>query len=270
MEASSIQNLLSARVGIIGSGAIGGIFVERLLAVGLPAAQLVASETRPERRLELQQRYRIAADLNAEEVAQFATIVIVAVPPSAGPDVLSEIALHAGPDHLVVSVMGGIPLTYLEEKLPRANVVRMMPNSPSLIGQGFNPVACGERVTPAARRCLDELLVAFGSSVSVPDAFMNMMTALPAVGPTYVLPVLDAMITAAEEYGLDRATAVRCAVATVVGTALTVEYTGLSPDEVKLFTGLRPLRDAEVKGLIAAAIAEALQRMNALERKFAP
>jgi pyrroline-5-carboxylate reductase len=98
---------------------------------------------------------------------------------------------------------------------------------------------------------------------------MNLMTALTAVGPTYVLPVLDAMITAGIDRGLDRHTAVRLAVATVVGTARTLEESGLEAEQVKLLTGLRPLKDAEVRSLIADAITDAVQRMDGLTAKFA-
>lgn len=263
-----MEHLRAVKVGILGTGAIGGVFIERLLALGLAPEQITASETRSERRQDVEGRYRINASLTAVEVAQVADILILAIPPAAGAELLAEIAPHMGANDLVVSLMAGISLPYLQHRLPDTNVVRVMPNSPSLIGQGINPVAYGERISPQARQLTDEFLKAMGETLSVQDDQMNLMTALTAVGPTYVLPVLDAMITAGLAQGLDRPTAVRLAVATVVGTARTLEETGLEAEQVKLFTGLRPLKDAEVRTLVTEAIQDALQRMDGLTTKF--
>ena len=96
-----------------------------------------------------------------------------------------------------------MPLDVLEAALPAATpVVRVNPNSPSLVGEGFNPVTYGSGVTGPSRSLVDRFLTALGASVEIRDQAMNLYTALTAVGPTYFLPVLDAMITAGMEGGL--------------------------------------------------------------------
>jgi pyrroline-5-carboxylate reductase len=104
--------------------------------------------------------------------------------------------------------------------------------------------------------------------VEIDDASMNVYTALTAVGPTYFLPVLDAMITAGVEAGLTREAAVAAATATARGTAMMVAQRKENPEELKLFTGLRPLKDADVRGLVKDAINEAGVRMTALQQKI--
>ena len=101
----------------------------------------------------------------------------------------------------------------------------------------------------------------------VPDAQMNLYTALSAVGPTYFLPVFDAMITAGIEGGLSRETAVAATVETARGCAEMVSKRPESPEQLKLFTGLRPLQDAAVRELVSKAIAEAATRMEALQKQ---
>jgi pyrroline-5-carboxylate reductase len=98
---------------------------------------------------------------------------------------------------LIVSFAAAVPIALLESALPAATpVVRINPNSPSVVGQGFNPVTYGSHVTGAARSLVDRFIAALGATVEIDDASMNVYTALTAVGPTYFLPVLDAMITA--------------------------------------------------------------------------
>jgi pyrroline-5-carboxylate reductase len=97
---------------------------------------------------------------------------------------------------------------------------------------------------------------------------MNVYTALTAVGPTYFLPVFDALIAVALEAGLDRRAAVEAAVATARGTADLVERRAAPPSELKLITGLRPLKDDAVAELVRDAARAALARMVEVERGF--
>src|SRR5207244_7327446 len=111
-------------------------------------------------------------------------------------------AIRVRLDHhpLIVSFAAAVPIGLLESILPAATpVVRVNPNSPSLVGEGFNPVTYGSRVTGTARSLVERFIAALGSTVEIDDASMNIYTALTAVGPTYFLPVLDAMISAGVE-----------------------------------------------------------------------
>jgi pyrroline-5-carboxylate reductase len=97
---------------------------------------------------------------------------------------------------------------------------------------------------------------------------MNVYTAVTAVGPTYFLPVLDALIAAGQAAGLSRQAAVEAATATAIGTAQMVARRAEPPEQLKLFTGLRPLDDAAVKRLVAEALQAAVTRMEDVQRKI--
>jgi pyrroline-5-carboxylate reductase len=138
-----------------------------------------------------------------------------------------------------------------------------------LVGAGFNPVTYGSRVTAQAHALVERLLAALGTTAEIDDGQMNLYTALTAVGPTYFLPVLDAMIAAGVEAGLSREAAVAAATATAHGTAALAAQRAENPEQLKLLTGLRPLKDAEVRELVKQAIAEGGTRMTALQQKLA-
>jgi pyrroline-5-carboxylate reductase len=253
---------------LIGAGAIGGAVIDRLIAVGIDPGAIVACEPREERRQELGGRYAVRASATPGDAAA-AELVILAMPPGAIAAVLDAIRAGIGSGQVVVSFVGGAPLAYLEARLsPGTPVVRVNPNSPSLVGEGFNPVTYGRHATGAARALVDAFLAVLGKSPEIADDRMNAYTALTAVGPTYFLPLFDALITVALEAGLDRGAAVEAAVATARGTAALVERRAVPPGELKLITGLRPLKDEAVAELVREAARAALARMMDVERGF--
>jgi pyrroline-5-carboxylate reductase len=251
---------------LIGAGAIGGAVIDRLIAVGIAPSAIVACETRAERRQELTTRYAVRTSATPDDAAA-ADLVVLAMPPGAITAVLDAVRGGGGGGRVVVSFAGGVPLPYIEARLaPGTAVVRVNPNSPSLVGAGFNPVTYGRHATGAARALADAFLAVLGRSPEIADDRMNAYTALTAVGPTYFLPVFDALITVALEAGLDRRAAMEAAVATARATADLVEGRAESPGELKLITGLRPLQDEAVAELVREAARAALARMVNVER----
>lgn len=263
-----MTGLEGRRIGVIGAGAIGGAVIGRLLAVGVPRDAIVACETREERRGEIAARHGVRATATAAEAAA-ADLVVLAVPPGAMRAVLDAIRGATGPATVVVSFAGGVPLAFVEaHAAPETPIVRVNPNSPSLVGAGFNPVTYGRHARGAARALADAFLDVLGTRPEIADERMNAYTALTAVGPTYFLPVFDALIAVAREAGLDPRAAVEAAVATARGTADLVERGTVPPTELKLITGLRPLKDEAVSDLVREAARAALARMVDVERGF--
>jgi pyrroline-5-carboxylate reductase len=265
-----MQGMQGTTIGIIGAGAIGGALIDRLLSgAGARAQDITACETKDPRREEIARHFGVRTTSEAADTAG-SQLIVLAVPPLEMSKVLAALRDRVGHRPFIVSFAAAFPLALLELSLPQGTpVMRVNPNSPSLVGAGFNPVTSGSHVTGAARDLADRFLTALGTAVEVDDATMNQYTALTAVGPTYFLPVFDAMVSAGVASGLTREATVAAVVATARGTAELVAQRAESPDQLKLYTGLRPLKDTEVRDLVAQALADALSRMAALQQKIA-
>jgi pyrroline-5-carboxylate reductase len=261
-------SLRGRTIGLIGAGAIGGAVIERLRALGVAGEAIVACEIREERRRDLAARHGARTTATASDAAA-SDLVVLAMPPAAAPEVLDAIRDVVRDRRVVVSFLGGVPLAFVEARLAAgAPVVRVNPNSPSLVGAGFNPVAYGRHATGPARALAEAFLGLLGAGPEVADADMNAYTALSAVGPTYFLPVFDALLAVAREAGLDGRAAVEAAVATARGTADLVAERPEAPAQLKLLTGLRPLEHDAVAELVRAAAGAALRRMDDVQRGF--
>jgi len=263
-----MDDLRGVRIGIIGAGAIGGALIDRLLSgAGTRPTDIVACEPKEARREEIAQRYRVRVSADPVEACA-GDIVVLAAPPLEIKKIIQTLAPHVGHHPLVISFAGAVPIDLVEATLPPGSpVVRVNPNSPLIVGAGFNPVAYGSSATGQARALAERFLRVLGASPVVPDMQMNLYTAITAVGPTYFLPVFDAMIAAGVDGGLSRQAAVAAAIETARGCAQMVATRTEHPEQLKLFTGLRPLQDAAVRDLVTKAISEAAARMEAVQKQ---
>jgi pyrroline-5-carboxylate reductase len=145
--------------------------------------------------------------------------VVIAVKPQTAPEALPLLASLIGPKTVVVSIMAGRPLAFLERGLPGAAIVRAMPNTPAAIGRGITVAVGNARVTPAARKLADALLAAAGTVEWVDDeALMDAVTAVSGSGPAYVFLLAETLARAGAAAGLPPALAARLARETVAGS----------------------------------------------------
>jgi pyrroline-5-carboxylate reductase len=170
---------------------------------------------------------------------------------------------------IVVSLAAAVSLVALEDAAVGRAVVRVMPNTPALVGEAMNLVAFGRGVGPAERARVIPLLDVLGVWREVADAEMDFWCALCAVGPTYVLPVIDALAAAAVARGLAPERALEAAAQMVAGTGRMVERTGRTPEQLKQMIGLRTLKEDDARQLFTDAYNEAVAKLQALGQKIA-
>jgi pyrroline-5-carboxylate reductase len=145
--------------------------------------------------------------------------LVIAVKPQTAPEALPKLAALVHSKTLVVSIMAGRTLGFLEKCLPGAAIVRAMPNTPAAIGRGITVAVGNNRVSPAARKLAHGLLAATGSVEWVDDeALMDAVTAVSGSGPAYVFLLAEAMAQAGASAGLPAALAERLARETVAGS----------------------------------------------------
>lgn len=264
-----MEQIQVGRIAIVGVGLLGGLLLERMLNAGLCAQdQIIACEARPERRAEIAARYGVAVTDDNRRAAA-ADAILLAVPPPAVMPVLQEMSSLLRPGQLVVSLAAAVPLAALEAVVgEKVAVMRALPNSPALVGQGVTPVAYGRTMPPAARALAQALLSCWGEAVEVPDGTMNACVGVAAAAPTYLFPVIEALAEAGTQSGLPPDVALRIAAAVVRGSGAAVLESGRSPQALAALTPLQPLRADEAKTLFVEAANLARSKMEALQARL--
>lgn len=266
MNENALQNKHFA---VIGVGSIGRILVGRLQASGVPSQQIVVCDTLPERSAVAAAIFGVRAVALTDDLAPEADIILIAVPPKAALEVLQAVSGQLRADQIVISFAAAVPLAKLEAVTPdEVMVVRVMPNAPSLVGQGMNPVTYGRSVTPEAEGVVEALLRILGETIEVRDDQMNWCVGLSGAVMRSLLPVLEGMTQAGIEAGLSPEQARRVATQVMLGTAQLVQQTTLSFDEIKALTPMETVNEPEVFQLFLAAAREAREKIGRLQNKL--
>lgn len=261
------------RIAILGTGKIGEALLAGLLRCGIPADELCFTEQDAERSAALSERFGVAAVKNVEAAAS-ADLVLLAVKPADIGALATEIATTLQPQTLVVSVAAGITTDYLERHLPAGTrVVRVMPNTPMLIGAGMAAICAGAQATDDDLGSAERLLGAVGRVVRLAESQLDAVTALSGSGPAYVFLLAEAMIDAGVLIGLARPVATKLAIQTIVGSALMLRDSGESPMLLReavtspggtTAAGLRKLEDHGLRAAMSDALEAARDRSREL------
>jgi pyrroline-5-carboxylate reductase len=206
-------------IAVLGAGKIGEALLSGLLHGGRRADELLFTERSPERSAQLTKQYGIKG-LPVAEAAALADVLVVAVKPQDIEPLLDELGPVIRPGVLVVSLCAGLPTALYERRLPdETPVVRVMPNTPMLVGEAMSAISPGRYAGPEHLAAVEELLSAVGQVVRVPESQQDAVTALSGSGPAYFFFLVEAMIDAGILLGLPRAVAEKLVVQTAVGSA---------------------------------------------------
>ncbi|RVW01179.1 pyrroline-5-carboxylate reductase [Rhodococcus xishaensis] len=224
------------RIAVIGGGKIGEALVSGLLHGGHSVRDLVVAEQYEPRAKELAAEYSIRVTTIAD-AAEGADVIVVAVKPADVDSVLTELGkvdLDSDREQLLVSLAAGIPTARYEARLPAGfPVVRAMPNTPMLVGQGAGVITPGRHVKRGHLDLVRSVLGTVGTVTTVPESMIDAATAVSGSGPAYFFLVVEAMIDAGVALGLTRATANELVVQTMVGTAAMLTESGESATELR-------------------------------------
>ena len=225
------------RVAVIGGGRIGEALIAGLLESGRAAKELVVVETHPDRAELIGARFGVRVTDSIPDAIVGADLLVIAVKPGDLDTVLTQLSkaeLDSDRDQVLVSLAAGVPTTRLENKLPAGfPVVRVMPNTPMLVGQGMSVLAPGRYARPEQLAQVTELLAAVGKVATVTEAQMDAVTAVSGSGPAYFFLVVEAMIDAGVGLGLTRDIATQLVVQTMVGSAALLQDSGQSAVELR-------------------------------------
>jgi pyrroline-5-carboxylate reductase len=202
---------------LVGAGKMGGAMLEGWHRLGLKFDQVVAIEPEPAPEIITLGQRGLRINPSLDTIA--AAAIVIAVKPQIAPQVLPGLAPLVHDDTVVLSIMAGRPLGFLEKALPaNAAVVRSMPNTPASIGRGITVAVPNARVSKAQRDLADKLLRATGAVEWVADeALMDAVTAVSGSGPAYVFLLAESLARAGAAAGLPADLSARLARATVAG-----------------------------------------------------
>ena len=197
---------------------------------------------------------------NADVMRQ-SPIVFLCVKPQSVADVAEGLKPHIEPRHLIVSIVAGLTLDRLTKELGTERVIRVMPNTPCLIGKGAAGYAAASGTSEEDRKRTGELLEAVGLALPVDESLLDAVTGLSGSGPAYVFQIIEALSDGGVRMGLPRSISMKLAAQTVLGAAAMVIETGEHPAVLKdrvaspSGTTIAGLQELESHGLRAALIA---------------
>ena len=202
---------------LVGAGKMGGAMLDGWLARGLKPKQITIIDPQPGKAVKVLTRRGIK--LNPKGKVTAATAIVIAVKPQTAPEAVPPLAAYVGKTTLVLSIMAGRTIGFLERSLPGAAVVRAMPNTPAAIGRGISVAIANARISTTQRNLASDLLAAIGKVEWAGDeSLMDAVTALSGSGPAYVFLLAEAMASAGIAAGLPPALATRLAQETVAGS----------------------------------------------------
>jgi len=262
-------------LGVIGVGQMGGALVRGIVRAGVLAPErIVVADADPGRVAALAKELGVKAAVENAQVAEQSEFVLLAVKPGITPGVVKKIADAVGADHTLVSIAAGVPTARLREALGRsqAAIIRVMPNTPALVGAGAFAVAA-PGVAPERVDALKRMLEPLGRVLVVGEELMDAVTGLSGSGPAFVFVMIEAMADGGVAGGLPRAVAQQLAAQTVLGAAKMVLETGEHPAALKdavaspggtTIAGLSALERAGFRAAVVSAIKAAAKRAREL------
>ena len=214
-----------SRIAIIGGGNMGEALLSGILRAGRNAKDVVVSEKAADRADHLARTYSVRA-VPIGEAVENSAFVILAVKPGDVESVVAQIASAANQaepsnvEQVLVSVAAGVTTAFFESRLPAGSpVIRVMPNTPALIGAGISALAGGRFATAEQLAAAAELFTGVGQALIVPESQIDAVTAVSGSGPAYFFLFVEALVDAGVAAGLSRAVATDLAVQTMAGSS---------------------------------------------------
>ncbi|NMA52251.1 MAG: pyrroline-5-carboxylate reductase [Peptococcaceae bacterium] len=266
--------LKNQKIGFLGGGAMAEALITALLQSGLTEPRAIfVSNIRLARKEYLKQKFGVNLADNAA-VASEADIVILAVKPQVIPSVLTDIAPYVRNDMTIISIAAGKTSGFIESFFDvQVPVVRVMPNTPCLVGEGASALSPGKF---CGQENMDQALAIFsaaGKAVVVDESLMDCVTGLSGSAPAYMYLIMEGLIDGAVRLGMPRDAARLLTAQTMLGAAKMVLETGEHPAKLKdmvttpggtTSAGLYKLEEGALRATLMKAVAEATARSSQL------
>jgi pyrroline-5-carboxylate reductase len=269
--------LQGKKIGFIGSGMIGEAICRGIIKSGLVAPNFITmNDVSQERLLHLEKELGVSVCTDNAQTASKVDVLFLTVKPQVIHKVLDTMAHSVTKRTIVISVVAGVTLSALEERMQEVPVVRVMPNTPIAVGEGMAAIALGKFADEAAGKIASQIFSSAGKSVILPESSMDAVTGLSGSGPGYAFVIIDALADAGVRVGLTRQQSIMLAAQTLLGSAKMVLETGEHPavlrDKVTspagtTIAGIGVLEQYGVRAAIIDAVIAATERSGEMGKK---
>jgi pyrroline-5-carboxylate reductase len=262
-------------IGFLGAGKMASALASGFIRAGITSREnIIASDVNALARSAFSETVGAKSTERNAEVAAFASILIVAVKPDQVSGVLREIAPNLKHPHLIISIAAGVTLQKLQSYLPAdTRVVRVMPNTPALVGASASGFALGDAARPDDAHLVARLFSAVGVALQVKESLLDAVTGLSGSGPAYVYIMIEALSDGGVAAGLPRDVATRLAAQTLFGAAKMALETNLHPGVLKdmvtspggtTIEGVHELEKAGLRAALMNAVRAATEKSKKL------
>lgn len=265
------------KIGLIGCGAMGSALAKGMIEKGgVDPSSVYLYDLSEERKELLASELRTNAAISLSEFIPECRVIFIAVKPQDAEGLLYSLKPMVQPEQIYVSIAAGITISFIESCLyAGTKIIRLMPNTPCLIGEGAIVISTGEAVTDEERVWVEKLLEPLGLTIRLPEYLMDAATGISGTGPAYVYLFIETMIDAGVSVGIRRDVASKLVIQNVIGAAKMLNVNTKHPAELRNIVtspagttsaAMYVLEESGFRSCLLKAVIEATRRAEDLRR----
>lgn len=226
---------MNKTIGFIGCGNMAQAMIGGIVSSGLVQPEnIMSTDQSAEKLTYIKDKFGVRTSSNNSEAASFADILVLAVKPHIYSTVIDEIKALVKKDVIIVTIAAGIEIKFIENKFGRSiKVVRTMPNTPALVGEGMSAICSNSQVTTEELQLVVKIFESFGKAEVIEERLMDAIPAISGSSPAYVYMFIEALADGGVLRGIPRDKAYKLAAQAVLGAAKMVIETGEHPGLLK-------------------------------------
>lgn len=263
-------------LGLIGVGNMGTALLKGVLSSNtIDKEKIIIYDVREEVIKNRLQEFNVKAVSSSTELAKQVKFIIIAVKPQNIDSVLEEIGPQLSEEQILISIAAGVTLDYIKKFISKnIGLVRVMPNTPALVGEGASAIAYNKNVSENDLKYVKKVFNSVGKVVELEEKHIDAVTGLSGSGPAYVFIIIEALADGGVKMGLPRNIALKLAAQTVLGAAKMLIETGMHPGELKdmvaspggtTITALHEIEKGKLRATLISAVEAATLKSKSLK-----
>ena len=263
------------KIGFIGAGTMGKAIIGGLINSGfILKDEIIASEISQNAAEKVSSKIGIVTTLDNNELVEKSDIIVLCVKPHIVKTILESVKKSLSSDKLLISIAAGVSTSFIEEILDKqVPVIRIMPNTPALVGEGMSVICKGKYTSEKQMEYAGELFSKVGRCLEIDEKYINAVTGISGSGPAFMYLIIEALADGGVKLGLPKQKAIELAAQTALGAAKMVIETGKHPSVLKdevttpggtTIAGLIVMEDNKIRAALAHTVEAAAKRAEDL------